>query len=120
MELMASRARLAPPPPDVDAPAREARAPLVARSKSARRCRARLNLKASLHRVLEILAHHHGAVRGIVSVIHTEGDLRVEASDSIGDGPRASSATASAKGSPARSSRAASRSWCRASAASRR
>src|ERR1700733_312050 len=47
-----------------------------------------LNLKASLHRVLEILARHHGAVRGIVSVLHTEGDLRVEASDGLGDGPR--------------------------------
>ena len=28
-----------------------------------------LNLKASLHRVLEILARHHGAVRGIVSML---------------------------------------------------
>src|SRR3989442_9377001 len=47
-----------------------------------------LNLKASLHRVLEILARHHGAVRGIVSVVDTDGDLRVEASDGLGDGPR--------------------------------
>src|SRR5579871_3358154 len=47
-----------------------------------------LNLKASLHRVLEILARHHGAVRGIVSVLHGEGDLRVEASDGLGDPAR--------------------------------
>jgi Nif-specific regulatory protein len=44
-----------------------------------------LNLKASLHRVLEILARHHGAVRGIVSLLHADGDLRVEASDGLGD-----------------------------------
>jgi Nif-specific regulatory protein len=47
-----------------------------------------LNLKASLHRVLEILARHHGALRGIVSLIHAEGDLRVEASDGLGDASR--------------------------------
>src|SRR6185295_1634430 len=87
MELMASRARVAPPPPDVDAPAREARR-LSSLLEVSQALSGTLNLKASLHRVLEILAHHHGAVRGIVSVIHTEGDLRVEASDGIGDGPR--------------------------------
>jgi Nif-specific regulatory protein len=47
-----------------------------------------LNLKASLHRVLEILAADHGAVRGIVSLLHPEGDLRVEASDGLGDSAR--------------------------------
>jgi len=47
-----------------------------------------LNLKASLHRVLEILAHHHGAVRGIVSLLHADGELRVEASDGLGDSSR--------------------------------
>jgi Nif-specific regulatory protein len=47
-----------------------------------------LNLKASLHRVLEILARHHGAVRGIVSLVHADGDLRVEASDGLGDASR--------------------------------
>jgi Nif-specific regulatory protein len=47
-----------------------------------------LNLKASLHRVLEILARHHGAVRGIVSLLHADGDLRVEASDGVGDASR--------------------------------
>jgi Nif-specific regulatory protein len=45
-----------------------------------------LNLKASLHRVLEILARHHGAVRGLVSLLHADGDLRVEASDGLPDG----------------------------------
>ena len=44
-----------------------------------------LNLKASLHRVLEILARHHGAVRGCVSLLHGDGDLRVEASDGMPD-----------------------------------
>jgi Nif-specific regulatory protein len=47
-----------------------------------------LNLKASMHRVLEVLAHHHGAVRGIVSLLHPDGDLRVEASDGLGDASR--------------------------------
>src|SRR2546421_9778455 len=47
-----------------------------------------LNVKASLHRVLEILARHHGAVRGIVSLVHADGDLRVEASDGLGDASR--------------------------------
>jgi Nif-specific regulatory protein len=47
-----------------------------------------LNLKASLHRVLESLARHHGAVRGIVSLLHSDGELRVEASDGLGDASR--------------------------------
>jgi Nif-specific regulatory protein len=47
-----------------------------------------LNLKASMHRVLEVLAHHHGAVRGIVSLLHPDGDLRVEASDGLGEASR--------------------------------
>src|SRR6266851_9284817 len=85
MEPMTSRAR--PPAPDVDAPAREARrlSTLLEVSQS---LSGTLNLKASLHRVLEILARHHGAVRGIVSVLHADSDLRVEASDGLGDGPR--------------------------------
>src|SRR5262245_51733665 len=48
-----------------------------------------LNLKASLHRVLEILGRHHGAVRGIVSLVQPDGALRVEASDGLGGTPRA-------------------------------
>jgi Nif-specific regulatory protein len=47
-----------------------------------------LNLKSSMHRVLEVLAHHHGAVRGIVSLLHPDGDLRVEASDGLGEASR--------------------------------
>src|SRR5256714_6725749 len=47
-----------------------------------------LNVTPSLHRVLEILARHHGAVRGIVSLLDGDGELRVEASDGLGEGAR--------------------------------
>jgi Nif-specific regulatory protein len=47
-----------------------------------------LNLKASLHRVLEILARNHGALRGIVSLADADGVLRIEASDGVGDASR--------------------------------
>jgi Nif-specific regulatory protein len=47
-----------------------------------------LNLKAAFHRVLEILARHHGAVRGIISLLQPDGELRVEASDGISAGAR--------------------------------
>jgi Nif-specific regulatory protein len=47
-----------------------------------------LNLKASLHRVLEILTRHHGAVRGLVSLLDADGALRVEASDGLADTSR--------------------------------
>ena len=66
------------PKPDVDAPAREARR-LSTLLEVSQALSGTLNLKASLHRVLEILARHHGAVRGIVSVMDEAGDLRVEA-----------------------------------------
>src|SRR3970040_1108972 len=42
-----------------------------------------LNLKSAMHHVLEILARHHGAVRGIVTLLHEGGELRVEASDGL-------------------------------------
>jgi Nif-specific regulatory protein len=42
-----------------------------------------LNLKASLHRVLEILAKRHGALRSIVTLLADEGDLYVEAADGL-------------------------------------
>ena len=71
----------------MDAPTREARR-LSTLLEVSQALSGTLNLKASLHRVLEILARHHGAVRGIVSVLHADGDLRVEASDGLGDGPR--------------------------------
>src|SRR5580693_2377822 len=83
METMTTRAR-AVAPPEVDAPTREARR-LSTLLEVSQALSGTLNLKASLHRVLEILARHHGAVRGIVSVLHGEGDLRVEASDGLGD-----------------------------------
>jgi Nif-specific regulatory protein len=47
-----------------------------------------LHLKSSLHRVLEILAKNHRAVRSMVSLLHGDGDLRVEASDGLGDASR--------------------------------
>src|SRR5215216_6645630 len=75
------------PAPDVDAPTREARR-LSTLLEVSQALSGTLNLKASLHRVLEILARHHGAVRGIVSIVHADGDLRVEASDGLGDGAR--------------------------------
>src|ERR1041385_8325951 len=42
-----------------------------------------LNLKSAMHHVLEILSRHHGAVRGIVTLLHEGGELRVEASDGL-------------------------------------
>ena len=71
-------------PPDVDAPAREARR-LSTLLEVSQALSGTLNLKASLHRVLEILARHHGAVRGIVSLLQPDGELRVEASDGLAD-----------------------------------
>src|SRR6195256_2545995 len=85
METMTSRVR--PPAPDVDAPTREARR-LSTLLEVSQALSGTLNLKASLHRVLEILARHHGAVRGIVSILEDNGELRVEAADGIGDGSR--------------------------------
>jgi Nif-specific regulatory protein len=80
MELM----RQTKPSPAVDAPAREARR-LSTLLEVSQALSGTLNLKVSLHRVLEILASHHGAVRGIVSLLHPDGELRVEASDGIGE-----------------------------------
>ena len=42
-----------------------------------------LNLRSALHRVLEILARHHGVVRGMITLLHENGELRVEASDGL-------------------------------------
>jgi Nif-specific regulatory protein len=42
-----------------------------------------LNLKASLHRLLEILSKRHGAVRSIVTVLGDDGELAVEAADGL-------------------------------------
>src|SRR3990170_2963204 len=72
------------PPSAVDGSAREARR-LSTLLEVSQALSGTLNLKVSLHRVLEILASHHGAVRGIVSLLHPDGELRVEASDGIGE-----------------------------------
>lgn len=42
-----------------------------------------LNLRSALHRALEILAKHHGTVRGLVDILRDNGDLQVEASDGL-------------------------------------
>src|SRR3989449_9402068 len=83
VEPKPSRARLAAPS-DGDARTRETRR-LSTLLEVSQALTGTLNLKASLHRVLEILAHHHGAVRGIVSLLHGDGELRVEASDGLTD-----------------------------------
>ena len=85
MEPMPTRARAAAP--DADAPAREVRR-LSSLLEVSQALSGTLNLKASLHRVLEILARHHGALRSIVSILDADGDLRVEASDGLGDHSR--------------------------------
>src|SRR4051794_14839845 len=87
MSSMTGRAARPLASPDVDAPAREARR-LSSLLEVSQALNGTLNLKASLHRVLDILARHHGAVRGIVSVLEDNGDLRVEAADGIGDASR--------------------------------
>ena len=42
-----------------------------------------LNLRSALHRVLEILAKHHGTVRSMVTLLHDNGEMHVEASDGL-------------------------------------
>ncbi len=42
-----------------------------------------LNLRSALHRVLEVLAKYHGTVRSMVTLLHENGDLRVEACDGL-------------------------------------
>jgi Nif-specific regulatory protein len=42
-----------------------------------------LNLKAALHRLLEILSKRHGAVRSIVTFLGDNGELTVEAADGL-------------------------------------
>jgi Nif-specific regulatory protein len=41
------------------------------------------NVKAALHHILEILSRHHGAARSSVTLVQEDGELRVEASDSL-------------------------------------
>jgi len=80
MESVTARGR--PASPGVDAPAREARR-LSSLLEVSQALSGTLDLKASLHHVLEILARHHGALRGIVSLVDAAGELRVEASDGL-------------------------------------
>jgi Nif-specific regulatory protein len=42
-----------------------------------------LNLKSALHKALEILARRHNVLRGIVTLLHEGGELRVEAADGV-------------------------------------
>jgi len=42
-----------------------------------------LNLKSALHRVLEILAKRHGALRSMVTLLGEDGELAVEAADGL-------------------------------------
>ena len=42
-----------------------------------------LNLRSALHRVLEILAKHHGTVRSMLTLLRDNGELHVEASDGL-------------------------------------
>src|SRR5262245_36505489 len=85
IEVVTARSR--PAAADDDARTREVRR-LTTLLEVSQSLSGTLNLKASLHRVLEILARHHGVVRGIVSLVDADGDLRVEASDGLGDGSR--------------------------------
>ena len=40
-----------------------------------------LNLRSGLHRVLEVLAKHHGTVRSLITLLRDNSELHVEASD---------------------------------------
>ncbi len=42
-----------------------------------------LNLRSGLHRTLEILAKHHGTVRGLVTLMRDNSELHVEAADGL-------------------------------------
>src|SRR3954462_4332365 len=42
-----------------------------------------LNLRSALHRVLEILAKHHGTIRSLIVFLHDKSDLHVEAADGL-------------------------------------
>src|SRR6266481_7702769 len=86
VETKPSRARLAAPS-DGDARTRETRR-LSTLLEVSQALSGTLNQKAAFHRVLEILARHHGAVRGIVSLLQPDGELRVEASDGLTGAPR--------------------------------
>src|SRR6266446_9756443 len=81
VETKPSRARLAAPS-DGDARTRETRR-LSTLLEASQALSGTLNLKSALHRVLEILARHHGAIRSIVTLLGEGGELSVEASDGL-------------------------------------
>lgn len=45
-----------------------------------------LNLRSALHRVVEILIKHHGYIRGLITLLHDNGEIQIEAADGL-DGP---------------------------------
>ena len=76
-----STARTAPKP--VDSSTREVRR-LASLLDTSQALTGTLDLKAGLHRVLEILGRHHGAVRSTVVMLDEDtGQLQVEASDGL-------------------------------------
>ena len=51
---------------------------------SSRALSSTLDIKASLHLVLEILSRHHGAVRSLIVLLDSDtGELQLEASDGL-------------------------------------
>src|SRR5258707_5120327 len=81
IETMTSRVQPLPQP-DVDAPTREARR-LSTLLEVSQALSGTLNLKSALHRVLEILAKHHGTVRSLVVMMRDNNELHVDASDGL-------------------------------------
>ena len=74
-----ARARTASP---AAAPARESRR-LATLLEVSHALSGTLNLRSALARVLEVLAKHHGTVRSMVTLLHDNGELHVEASDGL-------------------------------------
>src|ERR1700724_2215486 len=88
-EAVTSAAHLAEamPQPHGSESGRDAPAPEVRRLSSvlemSQALSGALKLKSAMHRVLEILARHHGAVRGIITLLQEDGALSVVASDGL-------------------------------------
>src|SRR5215210_4673185 len=79
----ARAARVVPSPSGPDSHAREVRR-LASLLDTSQALTGTLDLKAALHRVLEILGRHHGAVRSTVVMLDEDtGQLQVEASDGL-------------------------------------
>jgi len=86
---LASKAK-APPITDtpIDRKAREARR-LSTLLEVSQALGGTLDLKSALHRVLDILGRHHGAIRSMVTLLQDGGELLVEASDGLDEPTRA-------------------------------